>query len=95
MFTSRLLSSPPINLYCLLWLVLGLSYVAAKRPNILFILTDDQDGHMESIEHMPLLQKYIVDEGTVYENHFCTIGLTSTFSFPFLLLTTVGSNLLS
>lgn len=29
---------------------------------------------MESVEHMPLLQKYIIDEGTEYKNHFCTIG---------------------
>lgn len=48
--------------------------LAVKQPNILFIITDDQDSHMESIEHMPLLQKYMIDEGTVFENHFCTIG---------------------
>lgn len=28
----------------------------AKRPNILFILTDDQDLRMESVEHMPFLR---------------------------------------
>lgn len=46
-----------------------------KKPNILFIITDDQDGHMESLEHMPLLQKYIIEQGTTFENHFCTIGM--------------------
>lgn len=36
-----------------LWVV-GVTQ-AAKKPNILFILTDDQDLHMESVEHMPYL----------------------------------------
>lgn len=32
------------------------SSVVCGRPNILFILTDDQDLHMESVEHMPYLE---------------------------------------
>lgn len=43
-----------------------------SRPNIVFILTDDQDTHMNSVEHMPLLQKYLVNEGTTFERHYCT-----------------------
>jgi hypothetical protein len=38
------------------WAALA-NYTLAKQPNILFIITDDQDGHMGSIEHMPLLKK--------------------------------------
>lgn len=30
--------------------------VFAKQPNILFVLTDDQDAHMDSVAHMPFLQ---------------------------------------
>ncbi|KAL1311513.1 hypothetical protein AAFC00_001635 [Neodothiora populina] len=30
---------------------------------------------MESLEHMPHLQKYIKSEGTSFENHFCTIAI--------------------
>lgn len=30
--------------------------VASSQPNILFVLTDDQDKHMNSPEHMPKLQ---------------------------------------
>lgn len=30
--------------------------VASSRPNILFVLTDDQDKHMNSPEYMPNLQ---------------------------------------
>ncbi|KAF1965780.1 Arylsulphatase [Bimuria novae-zelandiae CBS 107.79] len=48
---------------------------SAKQPNILFILTDDQDWHMRSFEHMPFLQKYLVHEGTLYANHFCTVAI--------------------
>lgn len=47
----------------------------AKRPNILFVLTDDQDLHMESVQHMPYLQRLIVDEGTTYSQHYCTVAL--------------------
>ncbi|RTE77125.1 hypothetical protein BHE90_008380 [Fusarium euwallaceae] len=48
---------------------------ASRQPNILFILTDDQDWHMESLKHMPLLQKYLINEGTLYSNHYCTVAL--------------------
>lgn len=68
---------------------------ANGRPNILFILTDDQDWyvsslsisrytqpnsnaplrHMGSLSHMPLLQKYLLNEGTLYSNHYCTVAL--------------------
>lgn len=37
------------------WLALA-TLVQAKRPNILFILTDDQDLHMESVQHMQYLK---------------------------------------
>lgn len=30
--------------------------LALCRPNIVFILVDDQDLHMESVEHMPYLK---------------------------------------
>ncbi|KAM0324601.1 hypothetical protein ACHAQA_007989 [Verticillium albo-atrum] len=44
-----------------------------RRPNILFILTDDQDLHMESVAHMPHLTELIVKEGTSYTQHYCTV----------------------
>ncbi|KAF1813934.1 Arylsulphatase [Eremomyces bilateralis CBS 781.70] len=51
------------------------STLAAKQPNILFILTDDQDWHMQSLQHMPLLQKHLVNEGTLYSRHYCTVAI--------------------
>lgn len=39
-----------------LGLLLGGALASAKQPNILFVLTDDQDLHMNSVDYMPLLQ---------------------------------------
>lgn len=57
--------------------VLTLASAAAsrKQPNIVFIITDDQDYHMQSLDYMPLLQKYIIDEGTSFDNHYCTVSI--------------------
>ncbi|EEP79663.1 conserved hypothetical protein [Uncinocarpus reesii 1704] len=63
---------------CLVTLGLMLSVTAntpAKPPNIVFVITDDQDSHMNSLEHMPNLQRYLVKEGTSFSNHFCTLAL--------------------
>lgn len=38
------------------WLLCTIGFAQAKQPNILFVLTDDQDLHMESVEHMPYLK---------------------------------------
>jgi N-acetylglucosamine-6-sulfatase len=43
------------------------------RPNILFILTDDQD--VESAAYMPHLRAQIVDRGTKFDNAFVTDAL--------------------
>ncbi|KAJ3066138.1 hypothetical protein HDU98_010542 [Podochytrium sp. JEL0797] len=48
---------------------------AAAKPNIIFLLTDDQDARMNSLDFMPNLQKYLVDEGTKFEKHFVTTAL--------------------
>lgn len=46
-----------------------------KQPNIIFILTDDQDLHMSSLDYMPHLQSHLVEEGTTFSNHYCTVAL--------------------
>ena len=45
------------------------------RPNVVFILTDDQDLHMQSLDYMPLVKKHLLDRGTFYKRHFCTIAI--------------------
>ena len=46
-----------------------------SKPNILFIFTDDQDARMDSISYMPNVKKYLIDQGTVYRNHYATIAV--------------------
>lgn len=48
---------------------------AASRPNIVFILTDDQDVHLESLKYMPLVKKHLLDQGTYYNKHYCTTAV--------------------
>lgn len=67
-----------------LWLALAANVVAIDqiplgkgdtRPNIIVILTDDQDQQMQSVEYMPLLKKHIIDQGTYYKRHYCTTAI--------------------
>ncbi|GAD92379.1 hypothetical protein AN8341.2 [Paecilomyces variotii No. 5] len=50
------------------------SYVE-ERPNIVFIISDDQDLQLDSIEYMPLTLKHLKQRGTFYKNHFVTTAL--------------------
>ncbi|KAL2868111.1 sulfatase family protein [Aspergillus lucknowensis] len=59
-------------LQLLLWSV-GLS--TAAKPNILFILTDDQGKYMGGLEHMSRLQELLVQKGTTYSKHFCSTAV--------------------
>lgn len=47
----------------------------AKQPNIIFILTDDQDLHMDSLSYMPHLKRHITNQGTTFNKHYCTVAL--------------------
>lgn len=46
-----------------------------KKPNIVFILTDDQDLHMQSLDYLPLIKKHLRDQGTFYKRHYCTTAI--------------------
>ncbi|EOO00839.1 putative arylsulfatase protein [Phaeoacremonium minimum UCRPA7] len=48
---------------------------APKRPNIVFILTDDQDLHMNSLDYLPHIKRHISDRGTHFKKHFCSTAL--------------------
>ncbi|KAK7178023.1 arylsulfatase [Paraphaeosphaeria sporulosa] len=45
-----------------------------KRPNIVFILTDDQDAKLNSLDYMPHVQELLVQEGTHFKSHYCTVA---------------------
>ncbi|KAF5557612.1 arylsulfatase [Fusarium napiforme] len=48
---------------------------AKMKPNIILVLVDDQDVHMESLKHMPLLKKQMADQGTLHTSHYCTTAI--------------------
>lgn len=45
------------------------------KPNFLVILTDDQDLRMNSLDHLPLVKKYLRDEGTEFTNYYTTTAM--------------------
>jgi hypothetical protein len=46
-----------------------------SRPNIILVLTDDQDLHMDSLSYTPKIQERLIDQGTLYKRHFCTTSV--------------------
>ncbi|KAF4467673.1 arylsulfatase [Fusarium albosuccineum] len=48
---------------------------ATSKPNIIFILTDDQDSQMDSLDYMPHLKDHMMDKGVTYKHHCCTVAL--------------------
>ncbi|EKD11969.1 arylsulfatase [Drepanopeziza brunnea f. sp. 'multigermtubi' MB_m1] len=46
-----------------------------SRPNVVFILTDDQDVHLSSLDYMPFVRKHLLEQGTYFSKHYCTTAL--------------------
>ncbi|OSS48837.1 hypothetical protein B5807_06901 [Epicoccum nigrum] len=55
--------------------VVGSTVQNATKPNFIFIMTDDQDLHLDSIEYQKSVQKHFRQEGTWFKKHFCTVSL--------------------
>ncbi|KAK5630809.1 hypothetical protein RRF57_006524 [Xylaria bambusicola] len=45
------------------------------RPNVVFVLTDDQDLHLDSLQYMPFVRKHLIEKGTSFNKHYCTTAL--------------------
>lgn len=45
-----------------------------KKPNIVLIMSDDQDRLMDSCDYMPTLQREMVAKGTTFTNHYATVS---------------------
>ncbi|KAH8883260.1 Arylsulphatase [Thozetella sp. PMI_491] len=65
----------PLIAFLVYTVVVPESPPSASLPNIVFILTDDQDVHMNSLEYMPYLKAHITDRGTLFRRHYCTVAL--------------------
>lgn len=48
---------------------------ASQKPNFIFIMTDDQDLHLNSLDYMPSLREHFTEKGTTFENHYTTVSL--------------------
>ncbi|KAF4975790.1 hypothetical protein FZEAL_7471 [Fusarium zealandicum] len=44
----------------------------SAKPNIVFLMTDDQDRLLGSMDYMPVLQKEMVAKGTQFTQHYTT-----------------------
>lgn len=54
------------------------------RPNIVMIMTDDQDRRLGSTDHMASLHRRLVDRGTEFTNHYTTQALCCPARSSFL-----------
>ncbi|XP_062501527.1 N-acetylglucosamine-6-sulfatase-like [Corticium candelabrum] len=54
--------------------IINLGYCATK-PNIIFLLTDDQDVTAQSLDYMPFLNEILREGGTEFVNYFVPTGL--------------------
>jgi len=45
------------------------------RPNIIFLLTDDQDLELDSLAYMPNVRRFLADQGTTFSNDFVPLSL--------------------
>lgn len=48
---------------------------SSSKPNVVFILTDDQDLQMNSMDYMGGVKTHLTDQGTYFAHHFATISL--------------------
>jgi arylsulfatase A-like enzyme len=56
--------------------ILGLGASSESgQPNFIFVITDDQDLKLDSIDYMPLTLKHLKQKGTFFRNHFVTTAL--------------------
>lgn len=62
--------TPAITSLILLCLYCHVLTSIATRPNFIFILTDDQDIKLESMQALPNVKKYIIDQGITFNNSF-------------------------
>ena len=53
----------------------AIRHVTAAKPNIIFILSDDQDLLLNSLDHMDAVQTHLVSHGTSFTKHYAHVSL--------------------
>lgn len=53
----------------------GGNSTTTTRPNIVFIMTDDQDKRLGSTDYMTVLNRELIAKGTEFTNHYTTMAL--------------------
>jgi N-acetylglucosamine-6-sulfatase len=48
--------------------------VGGSAPNVILIMTDDQDAQLQSLDYMPKVEKYLSSQGTQYIRHYATVS---------------------
>lgn len=48
---------------------------STTRPNIVFIMTDDQDRRLGSTDYQTILHRELIDKGVEFSNHYTTQAL--------------------
>lgn len=55
--------------------ILSTAHFVIARPNVIFILTDDQDSKLGSLEYMPFVDKHLTQQGISFHQHYVTNAL--------------------
>lgn len=79
---ARLLGVACLWLWAVAILMVPAYAAQEKRPNIVFILVDDQETLMNSIDFMPTVQNQLIKKGTTFKKHYCTGTTTQRPSPP-------------
>lgn len=64
-----------LALFLLAYMTSAKTTKRATQPNIVFIMTDDQDMHLGSLDHMPVLQRELVQKGTSFQRHYGHVSI--------------------
>jgi arylsulfatase A-like enzyme len=46
---------------------------SASQPNIVLVVTDDQDVDMGSLDYMPTLRKLLTEQGATFTNMYAAV----------------------
>ncbi|KAF1960697.1 alkaline phosphatase-like protein [Byssothecium circinans] len=73
MWKAQVPSGDPVAAEVLMARANNANVTVKLKPNIVFIFTDDQDYHANSLDSMKALQEELVEQGTLFTNHYATV----------------------